>query len=376
MAINFKSFNQIVSDVIAAVQNYCIGLTDLTPGSPYAAFINVISDNIQYLLQFGAQILSVTRLASSKGADVDSFVGDFGLTRLAATPASGTVVFFRNVASSPTPVSIAPGLQVKTTDGVSTFTVTTDTTNGAWNPTSNAYVAVTGVSTLSLPVTAVTAGTSGNVQANSISLISSSSPFDTVNNPAAFSNATDSETDASLRQRFTNYLNTRPLATLGAVEYAVQSVQQNISYSIVENADANGVAHFGFFSVYVDDGTGAPSSTLLNLVRVAVDAVRPLSVTYSVQPCSVVSASIQVTISAATGYNHDDLTPLVSTALQGYVNTLGVGSPVIFFNLPSIISGVAGVSQIHSLTLNGGTADIGGGVAQSCHLTSANCVVS
>ncbi|MDT8871624.1 baseplate J/gp47 family protein [Komagataeibacter rhaeticus] len=59
------------------------------------------------------QILSVTRLATSIGSDVDSFVQDFGLTREAGTAATGTVTFTSFTPSSQS-ATIAVGTTVKT----------------------------------------------------------------------------------------------------------------------------------------------------------------------------------------------------------------------------------------------------------------------
>jgi len=67
-------------------------------------------------------------------------------------------------------------------------------------------------------VLAEVAGSSGNVQANTITLISAAiSGVDTVTNALAFTNGIDAETDAALRARFQNYINTRCQATAAAI---------------------------------------------------------------------------------------------------------------------------------------------------------------
>jgi hypothetical protein len=73
------------------------------------------------------QVLGVTRLATSTGTDCDSFVNDFGMTRLGASGALGSVTFSRFTATAQAVIPI--GQQVQTADGTQTFQVIVDPTN-------------------------------------------------------------------------------------------------------------------------------------------------------------------------------------------------------------------------------------------------------
>jgi phage-related baseplate assembly protein len=199
------------------------------------------------------------------------------------------------------------------------------------------------------------------VQIGAISALGSTAPgIDTVTNTVAFSNGIDAETDAALKARFANFINTRDKGTEAAVEYAVQSLQQGLTYSVAENVDTQGNYRPGNFVVTIDNGTGAPPSGLLSQVYAAIDAVRPIGSTFAVQAPTVVTANIGLTITAAAGYTKANLIGPVASAIEAYVDELGMANALAYFSLAQVPFSVAGVAKIEGLTVNSGTADIGG----------------
>src|SRR6185437_13430089 len=224
------------------------------------------------------------RLSTSIGSDVDTFVGDFGLTRLPAVAATGTVTFSRytaSISSVITPYFTATGtvnpngVQVLTADLSQSFGVTTDVNLATWNAGMGGYFLPANTTSIDVPVQAITPGSAGNIQPGAISLITVAVPgVDFVTNSTVFSNGTDGESDASLKERFTIFVATRAEATLAAVKAAITSVQDGLSYSVIENTLPTGTAQPGFFTVTVDDGTGTPPTALITAVYEAIDAIR------------------------------------------------------------------------------------------------------
>ena len=152
-----------------------------------------------------------------------------------------------------------------------------DTAQSSWSTTSNGYVVPTGLASLDLPVTALTPGRAGNVQAGTISLLASALPgIDSVSNLTILQNGLDAESDDAFRNRFHNFIASRSRATPLAVGYAISSIQQGLNYAIQENTDLSGQPRMGSFVVTVDDGSGSPSTALLSTVQIAIDAVRPV----------------------------------------------------------------------------------------------------
>lgn len=361
--MNFLDLNTILQNVQAKAQQYANDLLDFSVGKVWNTFANVVADNTNYLQSLALQVLGVTRLSSSSGTDVDSFIADFNFSRLGSVTASGQATFGRYSGTSPTNIPV--NTNIKTLDGQLTYYVAVDPTNPTWDNVQNAYVMNTGVVTVTVPIVAAAAGTAYNVQANTITLISTPLPdVNFVTNLSAITNGVDAESDSAVKTRFWQYLNTRSLATVGAVEYAITSTQSGLTYNIVEEASGRP----GYFTVYIDDGTGNPLPSLLANVVTNIEAVRPLTVTYSVFPCTVEWANISLNIFAATGYDKQTLIGNVNYAITALINGLGVSAPLNYFDVAMVARSVEGVSKIENLYLNSGIQDIGGGPTQSVHL--------
>ncbi len=351
----------LVQGMAAAAQASNPALLDFTPGSVILALLEGNASVALWLQWLIVLDLARTRLATSSGADCDTFGADFGFTRLPGVAATGAVTFARFV---PTAAALVPvGAQVKTADGTQTFAVTADPTNSLWVAASNGYLIPATVASGTVPVVALVAGTAANVQPGTITLLGSAiSGVDTVTNALAFTNGVDPEGDAAYRARFVNFINTRSLATPAAVGYAISSVQQGMDYALIESA--------GSFEAVIDDGTGSPSAGLITSVANAIEAVWPVGITYSVVGPSVVSATISLTITAAAGYQKTALQGPVASAIESYVNGLDVGAALAFFRIPALAYGIAGVATVESVLLNSGTADIGGGANQAVRTSS------
>lgn len=358
MALTTKDFSTLVQEMVSNVQGYASALVDLTIGSILRASLESVSAVVMWLQGLILALLATTRAATSSGTDLDTWMADFGLTRLAATNASGLVTFSR---FTPTIQAVVPvGAVVQTADGSQQFTVNLDTTNPAYNASLGGYVIPAGSSSVTVSVTAVTTGSSANVVAGAISTLAQAIPgVDTVSNAAAFTNGANAETDGALRVRFISYVQSLSKATKAAVAYAITSLQQGLTYTLTENQTRAGVYQPGYFFVVVDDGTGAPSSTLLSTVYNAIDAVRPITVTFDVFAPTVLTANVVMTIATASGYTHSAVTAIVQAALQSYINTLPLGASLAYSRLAQVAYDASpGVTNVTGATMNGGTSDI------------------
>lgn len=358
MQLSLQTFSSLVQGMAAAVQAAAAQLLDLTVGSTLRAILEA-SASIGLWMQWSIlQVLQMTRAATSSGPDLDSWMADFSLTRLQASPASGTVTFSRFNTTVPALVPI--GALVRTTDGTQTFVVTGDTTAPAWSQEQNGYSIGIGVTALDVPVVAQIAGTSGNVQATSITVLASAlSGIDSVSNSVAFSNGIDAESDSAFRLRFQGFMASLSRATLLAVGYSISTVQQGLSYTIQENQSVSGAFQLGNFVIVVDDGSGYPSSTLLSMVRQAIEAVRPVGSTFAVFAPTVTQVNVSLTITAAGSPNVTLLTPQIVNAIGAYVNALPVGAPVPATKIALIAyTSSPNVSNVTAILLNGQTADI------------------
>jgi uncharacterized phage protein gp47/JayE len=357
-SIQTQDFVTLVRNQVTAIQGYAKVLVDLTVGSILRAVVEANAAVVIWLQSLILQVLAITRAATSSGADLDSWVADFGVTRLAAVAATGTVAFSRFTTTQQ--VVVPTTAVVQTADGTQQFNVVVDTTNPAYNATLGGYVIAAGVASVNVPVKAVTAGAAGNAVAGAVStIVGAISGVDTVANAGAFTNGADAESDAALRTRFIAYVASLSKATKAAVGYAITSLQQGLGYSLTENQAYGGAAQQGYFFVVVDDGTGSPSSTLLSSVANAVDAVRPLTSSFGVFAPVVVNASVAMTATIAAGYDPVATKALIVTALKSYINGLKLGQPLPYSRLAQVAYDASlGVTNITGVTLNSGTADL------------------
>jgi uncharacterized phage protein gp47/JayE len=358
MQLSLQTFTTLVQNMAASVQSGATQLLDLTVGSTLRAVLEANASIALWMQWLVLLVLQTTRAATSRDADLDSWMADFSVTRLPAVAATGSVTFSR---ISPGMVSlIRPGVLARTADGTQTFQVSVDTTNAAWAPANNGYMLAAGVAAVSVPVIAQTRGAAGNVLAGAITLLASAMPgVDSVTNITAFQNGVDAESDSALRTRFQNFIASRSRATPLAVGYAISSIQQGLSYTIQENVDASGQSHVGSFLVTVDDGSGNPSSALLSTVQQAVDAVRPIGSIFAIQPPAVTTANVSLTLTVAATASKPQVVALVGAALSQYINGLAIGMTLPLTKLAQIAYAASpDVMNVGQLLVNSSTGDV------------------
>lgn len=383
MSVNTLSFEQLVQNEIAAVQAALPNSFIFGIGSIVRALVDADCTNALWLESFIQYVQSITRLATSQGTDVDSYLADFGLTRLPATYASGAVTFARY---TPLQQAVVPvDAQVSSSDGTVSFIVYADANNSNYNPSLDGYVLAPNVASISVPVKATTAGTIGNVIANAITVINSSIPgVDTVTNPVPFNNGFDSQSDAAARAYFVAYLNSLSRANQDGIAFAIVNADTSIAieYNLVENTNyTTGDQQLGYFYAVIDDGTGSPSSNLLQTITSAINAYRGLAIQFGVFAVTVLDATISATIVVPQGTNSGLQTQLHNDIINGlyaYADQLGIGSTMYYSRIIQIIydvimqdaPGLINQINVTSVLLNSGTSDLVATAKQSIYITS------
>lgn len=353
MALTTKSFSTLVSDQVAAIQGASAKLVDFSVGSILLAAVQAVAASIGLWLQgLILQLLTVTRLGSSFGTDVDSWLADFAFARLGAIAAVGVVTFSRVTPSIAAVIPVSAILS--SSDGTQKFTVIANTTNGAYSIPANGYLLAINVTSVNVTVQAVTPGTGANVSIGSISVIQTGiSGIDSVTNAAAFTSGVNAETDAAVKIRFQSYLASLSAGTEGAYTFAISSLNQNLQSTIQETPTTSPEV-----TITVDDGTGAISSPLLALAQAAVAKVRPAGITVGVFAATKLTANVNMTIVTATGYVHATVVGQVALALTAFINAVGLGNTLSYMQLATVAFAIGGVTDVTNVTLNSGTADM------------------
>jgi phage-related baseplate assembly protein len=340
VALNIQTFAQLVSNQAAAIQAKSTALIDFTIGSIMRAWIEATSSVALWLESVVVYVLSLTRAATSQGADLDSWGNDYGITRLSSSFAAGTVTFSRF--SSSVAGLVAIGTVVRTVDGSQSFTIALDPTNQAYSLTQNGYVLPIGVFSATVPVTANIPGPNANVAAGTIGLIASATPgIDTVTNAAALTGGATAESDAALRGRIPAFFASLSKGTKTAINYAIDSLQLGVEDTIIENVG-------GAFYVTVDDGTGTPSQLLVNAAATAVENTRACGVRYGVLSPVIVNVSVSFSVLVAQGYDPNATAGAAGDAVSLPYSRL---SQVAYDSSPGILN-------VENLLLNNGVADV------------------
>lgn len=356
--VTSKSFTQLVSDMATAVQGRASALTDFAVGSILRSIIEAVAAVGVWLESLILLLLQTTRASTSSGPDLDTWVNDYGVTRLGAVASTGVCTFarFTNTMQAIIPI----GTLTQTSDGTQQFKVIIDLTNTAYNATLGGYVISPGTGSVSALVQAVIAGSAGNAVAGSISVIAQAIQYvDTVTNTLNFTNGSDAESDTALRARFVAYIASLSKATKLAIGNALLGLQSGVSYTLVENYSYGGVYQPGYFYAVVDDGSGHPGAGFLSSASNAIDAVRPFTSTFGVFAPVVVTASATMNATIVSGYDPVATKALVQAAVLAYIQTLTLGQTLPYTRLAQAAYDASpGVTNITNLLLNGATADI------------------
>lgn len=380
MTLTFKTVPGFVSDEIATWSAQTGTSPAFTSGDPLLAFWQSVAVQLDFLQAQVELVLALSRAQTSTGADLDSFMAQFNFVRLGATFATGAETF-QNPNVSGSPITIPVGAVVQTIGGLLQYAVVADTTNTAFNTTTNSYILAVGQTSITATVQALIAGSGSNVLANALTQFGSSVPaIATIFNPSPITNGVDAESDQAFRQRFILYLATLAKATRAAILAAATGVQQGLLINLMENQQPNGSPLLGSFTVIVDDGSGDPPASLLNAVFNAVDETRA----FSVQPFVIAPSSLTAVIAFAAHVTPaaNQTEAVINTAIQNAVTTMVNGlAPGQTLYASAIIAAalsVTGVVSVNasSLTINGGTDDVTPAASLEVRTTVANVSVT
>lgn len=386
-----KNFALLVQEwavnVQASVAEKSSVVLDFTKGSIFRALAEAQASVALWLQGLILKLLTVTRLSTSKGIDVDTWLADYmpgaaggvllpsGATspRLPGNAATGDVTFARAIPTYPAIVKL--GDLVASSDGTQDYEVIADPLHSAYSANAGGvgvagYTIPAAVSSLAIPVRFIFpddyapgtyTGPVGNVQIGGITILKTGiSGVDTVTNTAAFTNGYLAESDADAKKRFPLYIASLAKGTEGAIGYAVVSVQQGLLWQLWEP----GIGGFTQLTVYVDDGTGAIPADTLEAVRASIYATKAAGVPIAIFGATPLAADVSMVITTADGYYHPTVVAEVVAAIGLYIGSLGLGKTpadgmLSYMKLAQIAFDASpGVVDVLSYSLNGSTADV------------------
>lgn len=331
MAYTVKSFDQIMSDMVAWIVANSPSITDFTPGSVIRSFCEGASLSMEEI--YVSTYLGFRRYLNN----IQDTIFDF--PRKAGTKATVGVIFSRDVANGP--VVIPAGTRIATATGLR-FILNAETSIGAGDTNSP-----------TVTVTAEEVGSKYNTSAGTLVILEDTIVgVDSVSNALSAIGGIDVESDIAYKNRFQAYIEGLGRTNVSGLRAGALSVPGITSASIVELFPP--VAGVNV-DLYVDDGTAIGiSSELIATVQTVIDGdgtatnpgYRAAGINVEVKQPGIVTQPVTATLSIIGGVDTDQLQTDVIDALTGYVNTLGVGSNIIYNELVAAIMSVFGVSDV------------------------------
>lgn len=355
MALPFKTYTELVSDMIAAVGEKT-GLTNFNVGSVIRTKIEVFAEVVGELYAYGSEMLKQGFLDTATGVWLDRKALEYGLTRKAAVKTQGTVVYSRAVAK-PTNITIPAG---------SIVTTAQDESGVQYRYFTTAEVILAADETeVEAPVIAEEDGAAYNVGAGAISQMNTFiSGVDEVTNLEDWITTVgaDEETDPALRQRC--FLAWDELSQGGT---AAAYVSWALSVAGVKSAfvDDTLPRGEGTVDIYIMGDEGPPDPALIEDVQEVVDDNRPITADALVLSPDIIEVPITMDVIPRAGYDTSAMTTEIERRIDVLfgdiedatlpITPLGVGKDVVVAQIIGVVMAVPGV---YSVSITEPAADI------------------
>lgn len=336
------SQQELYDRFITALQSEAPDLTDTTEGSIIDILAGMCSTAVAEVTATNAANIKKTFFDTADGPEVtggpddlqtlavDHFGSNFA--RPAAMLAVGTVHFSRPNTSFGT-IVIPAGTIVKTAQSASGVSVRFQTLID---------VTMSGIS-VEASVTALVAGSSGNVQAGKVTQIETTvaDPTITVTNLADFSGGAEAQNDSQYRETIRNLIQSlkgatapaivaKALTVSGIVLATAQEFKQYVkNWDVASNAATGSYYAISIAKLFIADANGSASQALVDLVQTAIDSVRACGVKIDVVAATPVTINWNASISLnPLGPNYATLqasSAKVTDLMKEYLQNLDIG---------------------------------------------------
>lgn len=346
MAFQLKDFASITASMINWMRSVQKIITDFKVGGVVRSMLEACAAEIDELYK---QIF-----IGLKEAIPVSVYTSFNFPPLAATPAGGqiTVTFTAQGAD----LVIAAGtLWVPNNGGSVNYSQTTNVT------------LLAGHTSVNVPVSAVTAGTIGNLpSATGFNPNPVPTGFVSATNTIAFINGIDTETPDQQKIRFNSFISTLPRGTVAAIRYGATTTtlldsggnvtERVASAQVVEPWKTDITQPVSLVNVYIYNGVGGTSGALMTQCQKVIDGYNDTSgnpvpgwkaAGVKVVVAAVTETQIPVTgvLTAAPGFDKPTLIAKVTPAIFAYIQGLAPGDEFIFIDMTTAVKNIAGVEN-------------------------------
>jgi hypothetical protein len=428
----------LFSLITTAITSLTNRLTRFGAGTITGAIVNSTNAGLLTLQQQNEYQVAICRAATSNGPqkpgdpdDLASFVADYyldpprmpgvyaggsfstaPLTCGKFQPVSGSPLFIPAFAANqwpPAPGASGTIIQTKVGPGSQPVAlgVVGDVTNPNYNATLGGYTIPIGGTTVVTTIKALVIGTGSNLLAGSLSAPDAATVVTPVGidftlQLADITNGVDPETDPQLRARFQKYISSLCKGTSNAIDSVVMGVQAGLSYTNNDRLDEGGNPKGSWFTIVVDDSSGAISPSTLAAIVAAINGTnnspptpaRAEGIGFAV----IAPNNLAITIAIVgtiiqPGFDPTTARAALQAALIAYVNANGVGGSGyggvggtpgvlsylgILETIASFVGTGVGKGLVYegSVSVNGGQSDVPLNTYQLARASSATVSVS
>lgn len=216
---------------------------------------------------------------------------------------------------------------------------------------------------IDVPIVADVPGSGGNISAGRIkSLVTPVAGIASVVNYTALFNGTDAETEDAREIRFRRFVTNLARSQLAGLEYAALTAQLldgggNVTERVQSAFATEPDNTLGRVSLYVDNGGGSASATLIAKVQQIIDGYfnadgtrvpgyKAAGIVVDVAAIEAVAVDVTLTLAVGSGYVFADVKTAAQAAIEGFFQALGSGGTFILVDLIAAIVSVPGVYDI------------------------------
>lgn len=357
MAFQIKDFVSITASMINLMRASTKKITDFNVGSVARTLVEAPASELDQLYQ--------EMFHGLREAIPVATYNTFEFPLLPASAATGVLTFYASGGHSE-PILISTGTLVKN-----------PTTNKIYRTILDVFLAV-GDTQVSVAGVADTVGADTNCDANTILvLIGSITGIAGVSNLTAFSGGTDIETDDERKLRFQGFISTLQRGTLAAIRYGASTavvtdvngivIERVVFIGIIEPYEVDPIANDpGYVEVYVHNGVGGTSPTLVGNVQKIIDgfydedgvAVPGWKAAGVVVDCFAATEVLQAVTGSVyflPGYQSAAVLAECTTVVRAYLLSLKVGEKSV---KNEIVERIMAVPGVYNLVLSAPTADL------------------
>ena len=329
--MSFESKNReiMLTEMEDYITSHTDKVSDFNEGSLISSIIGAVANTIEevyYEIVLGWADTMRTAMQRS-----------INFNKLDGAKSSGNVVFSR-ADIAPVDYIIQAGSVVADTDG-------------------NRFITIEDVTLLlgqtespSVAINSEIIGSDQNVPANTITtMVSTIIGIESVTNPTATINGSDTETEIEYNTRFAEYLKGLIGATPSGIKKSALDVIGVREVELIEPEDTA-----GRITIFINDGSGTASTELLNSVEANIEGngtiedagTRPAGIIITYRPSLKIDIPVECVVYIKTGTNVDSAKTKIEEAITTHINSLPIGNDVILKGIEKAIQSVYGVEDL------------------------------